>query len=259
MAHKTLIGGTAYEISGGKTLVNGTAYSIKNGKTLVGGTAYDVGFAPDIANITVVCKDYTGGGFAQIEFDDKTYSSIDREIYQIEVPIGTDIHCMIYDEQMVEEGEQYGYIKLNGVNKEEAKLFGWDFGYSYTVNGNAIIELLTDDYHYGYGRITITEIPEGYVLVKMNGAGNPTYCYVTIDGTNDETKYYSEGALGVPIGTVIHCVVNHPSTGTKNILVNGVSVGAEPYDYVVNSNTNLTFGYVSSTSGISNIMISNFF
>lgn len=45
MASKTLIGGTAYEISGGKTLVNGTAYSIKNGKTLVGGTAYEVGFA----------------------------------------------------------------------------------------------------------------------------------------------------------------------------------------------------------------------
>ena len=44
MAHKTLINGTAYEISGGKTLVNGTAYNIKNGKTLVGGTAYEVGF-----------------------------------------------------------------------------------------------------------------------------------------------------------------------------------------------------------------------
>lgn len=44
MAHKTLVGGTAYEISGGKTLVGGTAYSIKNGKTLVGGTAYDISF-----------------------------------------------------------------------------------------------------------------------------------------------------------------------------------------------------------------------
>lgn len=44
MAHKTLVGGTAYEISGGKTLVGGTAFSIKNGKTLVGGTAYEVGF-----------------------------------------------------------------------------------------------------------------------------------------------------------------------------------------------------------------------
>lgn len=46
MAHKTLIGGTAYEIGGGRTLVNGTGYSIDKGKTLVGGTAYEVGFAP---------------------------------------------------------------------------------------------------------------------------------------------------------------------------------------------------------------------
>lgn len=44
MAHKTLVGGTAYEISGGKTLVGGTAYNISNGKTLVGGTAYTIGF-----------------------------------------------------------------------------------------------------------------------------------------------------------------------------------------------------------------------
>lgn len=45
MVHKTLVNGTAFEISGGKTLVNGTAYSIKNGKTLVGGTAYEVSFS----------------------------------------------------------------------------------------------------------------------------------------------------------------------------------------------------------------------
>lgn len=44
MAHKTLVGGTSYEISGGKTLVDGTAYSISGGKTLVGGTAYEIGF-----------------------------------------------------------------------------------------------------------------------------------------------------------------------------------------------------------------------
>ena len=44
MAHKTLIGGTSYDISGGKTLVGGTAYSVKNGKVLIGGTAYDISF-----------------------------------------------------------------------------------------------------------------------------------------------------------------------------------------------------------------------
>lgn len=53
MAHKTLIGGTAYEITGGKTLVNGTAYSIDKGKTLVGGTAYEIGFGfPPLSECT---------------------------------------------------------------------------------------------------------------------------------------------------------------------------------------------------------------
>ena len=54
MGHKTLIGGTAYEISGGKTLVDGTAYGISGGKTLIGGTAYDVSFARD--PITIFAK-----------------------------------------------------------------------------------------------------------------------------------------------------------------------------------------------------------
>lgn len=53
MAHKTLIGGTAYEIDGGKTLVNGTAYSIDKGKTLVDGTAYEVGFGTPISSLKV--------------------------------------------------------------------------------------------------------------------------------------------------------------------------------------------------------------
>ena len=44
MAGKTLIGGTAYTITGGKALVGGTAYGISKGKTLVGGTAYNISF-----------------------------------------------------------------------------------------------------------------------------------------------------------------------------------------------------------------------
>ena len=53
MAHKTLIGGTDYEISGGKTLVNGTAYSIDKGKTLVGGTAYEIPFQKEMITFTI--------------------------------------------------------------------------------------------------------------------------------------------------------------------------------------------------------------
>lgn len=44
MAHKTLIGGTAYDITGGRTLVNGTGYNISKGRTLINGTGYDITF-----------------------------------------------------------------------------------------------------------------------------------------------------------------------------------------------------------------------
>ena len=44
MAHKTLVGGTAYNITGGKSMVSGTTYSISGGKTMVDGTAYNINF-----------------------------------------------------------------------------------------------------------------------------------------------------------------------------------------------------------------------
>lgn len=49
MAHKTLIGGTAYEIKGGNCLVDGTGYAIQKGRTLVDGTGYDISFASGVA------------------------------------------------------------------------------------------------------------------------------------------------------------------------------------------------------------------
>jgi hypothetical protein len=48
MAHKTLVGGTAYDTKGGKCLVGGTGYGIKKGRTLVGGTGYDISFATEL-------------------------------------------------------------------------------------------------------------------------------------------------------------------------------------------------------------------
>lgn len=44
MAHETKIGGTAYEITGGRILVGDTGYDIASGRTLIGGTGYDVKF-----------------------------------------------------------------------------------------------------------------------------------------------------------------------------------------------------------------------
>ena len=44
--HKTLIGGTSYNISRGKSLISGTVYNISAGKTLVNGTSYNISFGP---------------------------------------------------------------------------------------------------------------------------------------------------------------------------------------------------------------------
>ena len=45
-AHKPLINGTAYTITGGKCMVNGTVYNILKGRTLINGTGYDITFKP---------------------------------------------------------------------------------------------------------------------------------------------------------------------------------------------------------------------
>lgn len=45
MAHKTLIDGTAYSVTGGRDLIGGTGYAKKLGRTLINGTGYDVPFS----------------------------------------------------------------------------------------------------------------------------------------------------------------------------------------------------------------------
>lgn len=72
MAHKTLIGGTAYDTKGGRALVGGTVYEIKKGRTLVGGTGYDVGFKGD--PIPVYLDGYTDG-FGYVVINGVKYSS----------------------------------------------------------------------------------------------------------------------------------------------------------------------------------------
>lgn len=53
MGHKTLIGGTAYEIQKGKTLVDGTGREISGGRTLVNGTGYGISFGTPLSSIPV--------------------------------------------------------------------------------------------------------------------------------------------------------------------------------------------------------------
>ena len=51
--HKTLIGGTGYEVKGGRVLIGGTGYSIKKGRTLIGGTGYDISFGTPVGELDV--------------------------------------------------------------------------------------------------------------------------------------------------------------------------------------------------------------
>ena len=58
MAHKVMIGGTSYNIVGGRSLINGTGYNISCGRTLVNGTGYDILFAQPLYAML-----YTDGSF----------------------------------------------------------------------------------------------------------------------------------------------------------------------------------------------------
>lgn len=65
MAHKTLIDGTSYEISGGKTLVGGTEYEIPGGRTLIGGTGYAITVAVASDCTITISGGSLGGGTTQ--------------------------------------------------------------------------------------------------------------------------------------------------------------------------------------------------
>lgn len=68
MAHRTLIGGTSYEISGGKALINGSGYHIAGGKTLVNGTSYDISFGTPASSLAIGSSLYFNVNGAEKEF-----------------------------------------------------------------------------------------------------------------------------------------------------------------------------------------------
>ena len=57
MAHKTLISGTAYSVTGSRELIGGTGYAKKKGRVLVNGTGYDIPFSSGIPLSTVALGD----------------------------------------------------------------------------------------------------------------------------------------------------------------------------------------------------------
>ncbi len=166
MAHKTLINGTAYEISGGRTLVNGTAYSIDKGKTLVGGTVYEVGFGPAMCTITIT-RDYDGANSASVSTGEYpniiTYA--DGGAYRngdnrgtwaspatIELPVGTRI--------LIESEYEEAYVRfiVNGVIVYDGLTVTDYVWYEHIVTKNTTVAMTRE--WYGQSRkyvMTITE------------------------------------------------------------------------------------------------------
>ena len=154
MAHKTLIGGTAYEISGGKTLIGGTAYSIKNGKTLVNGTVYEIGF-----NVTITIKGNSNNIYASVSINDEYVSDT-----ELNVVSGTEITCFV----RTYSDKRNAYILVNG---EEVFSTDTSGEYEYIANKNATIHMYSTDDGESYNREhfgVITIVEEGNIEYVIN-------------------------------------------------------------------------------------------
>lgn len=81
MGHKTLIGGTAYDIKKGKTLIGGTGYDIKKGRTLIGGTAYDISFGTPLDELAAKTSVYMNVNGVRTEWKVAHQGNPDTEIY----------------------------------------------------------------------------------------------------------------------------------------------------------------------------------
>lgn len=258
MAHKTLINGTSYEITGGRTLVNGTGYEIKSGKTLVGGTAYEVGFGQPVT-ITV-----TGAGlegYVEIIHNGTTYHSATT----FSANVGDTIRCEL------EECWNSQYLYINGVLVDGG--YGEnDIVYDYVVTSDAIIELYhnnADEKRERDGVITITEIRNDPATITITGddADYLRYASVTINGTSYNSGWYDGETVSVEVGAgaVISCSAKCPSKATSPYLsstyisVNGTKVitataiGSDiTYDYVVTGDATIR---LRSREKYSNVVI----
>lgn len=144
MAHKTLISGTAYEVTGGKCLVGGTGYSIQKGRTLVNGTGYDVEFSSAIA-VTI-----TGTGDSiscYVEINGTKYTKAYNEI---EVEAGDIITFTV--------GSVWAHpatLKINGTTMISVDNNGSPAQYNWTVPSVSAVNIALDVPN-GYGTITVT-------------------------------------------------------------------------------------------------------
>lgn len=138
--HKTLIGGTAYTIAGGRTLVGGTGYDIASGRTLVGGTGYDVGFAEPVT-ITISTTSGNSNGL-YVKYPGVGGTKYYTKNTSFPAQKGKILYCYV-------SGYNTRAIVLNGVEVATGS-------YNWVITGNATIKFSTNATYRGEIAITTT-------------------------------------------------------------------------------------------------------
>lgn len=245
MAHKTLVGGTAYEVKGGRCLVDGTAYSIQKGRTLVGGTGHDVSFGPGSILAIVTTTGYT---YASVTINGTEYQS---NAAAVEVTAGDSITFY------VESQSEYapGIVKINGERKvyieDGSKSLFWtvpdDCRYiKIELERGRGYDEEAESYDY-CGEITVTTSDTIEPCAVINGSGNASYCYVNINGKKYTSK---QKEIAVTAGDAItFSVYGKSATYYGEVTIDGEQV------LEVTDSTTSTYSW-TVPSGIAMIIIS---
>ncbi len=149
MKHRTLVGGTGYDIRKGRILVGGTGYDIKKGRTLVNGTGYDIPFLRK-----VVIEGVASRRSAYVAIDGTTYMNNTTAgnhqnptaRYDLELEPGT----------MIEVQDSYG-VYFNGERVAEGGGSLATSTYSFEVTDDTTIVWASEDNGYStYGTYITT-------------------------------------------------------------------------------------------------------
>lgn len=129
MAHKTLISGTDYSVTGGRDLIGGTGYDCKAGKTLIGGTAFDVPFGSSEYTLTI-SGGSTGSNGAYVEYGGMKHAS-----GTLHIPVGGNVDVIV-GYSVINNAS----VTLNGAGTlKELGSSGATKRYEYTPASNATI------------------------------------------------------------------------------------------------------------------------
>lgn len=232
MGHKTLIGGTSYDIKGGKTLIGGTGYDIKKGVTLIGGTGYDISFQGEPVPV------YISQHFSNdvISYASLTgYEGFDQQAdgaYLI--PTGTVLTTTWQKRYSVDDVVSM-VAKVDDVSQDisnEGDISWTTYKFYYTVTAPCIINVFDDvtvsssDNSYRgsiYAVVDTNEEPAMITFSKNTAGTNPTYPYAEV-ATGIEMSIKNAGSYILKYGTNVVFTISGSFFSKGTVVVNGTTV-----------------------------------